>query len=69
MIDGNKVRALRQRDPQMTQMKLAILCDCSLTTISNIENDGETNCGVHLASALAKALGVPIEQLLAEKTS
>jgi transcriptional regulator with XRE-family HTH domain len=61
---GERVRALRT-GRGLTQLRLAGRAGLSRPSLANIEA-GRQNLGVRQLCALAEALGVPVEELLAE---
>lgn len=64
---GETLVALRKKH-DFSQAKLSDLSGVPQTTISGIENEGKTP-GLNVASKLAKALNVKIEDLINEKVS
>lgn len=64
MVESNKVKKLREK-LGLSQEKLARLADVSNNTVINIESGKQKNPTVETISKIAKALNVPIEELLA----
>lgn len=64
MVESNKVKKLREK-LGLSQERLARLADVSTNTIINIESGKQKNPTVETISKIAKALNMPIEELLA----
>lgn len=63
MIESNKIKRLREKI-DLLQEKLARLAEVSNNTIINIEADKQQNPTVDTIKKIAKALNVPIEDLI-----
>lgn len=62
MQSTTKIKRLR-KEKGMTQAKLAQICECSISLISQIET-GVINPSLKTLSAISNALGVPIAQII-----
>ena len=67
MVFGENVRKYRKL-ANMTQEKLAELCDCSIGHIGHIEN-GNNKPSLDVAVKISNSLGVTIDQLMVENYS
>jgi len=63
MVESNKIKNLREK-LGLSQEKLARLADVSNNTIVNIEAGKQQNPTVETIMKIAKALDVPIEELI-----
>lgn len=63
---GRHIRAIRI-SRNFTQRRLAIACDCTVSTISQIENGRFESISERMLAALSKALDVPADSLLARQ--
>jgi transcriptional regulator with XRE-family HTH domain len=64
-VIGHKIRELRRRvDPRMTQKELAHLAGVSVATIAALEGGRYESAEVSTLDAIAKALKVPLSELL-----
>lgn len=63
MVESSKIKRLREK-LRLSQEKLARLADVSNNTIINIEAGKQQNPTVETLTKIAKALNVPIEDLI-----
>ena len=63
MVQSNKIKKLREK-LGLSQEKLARLADVSNNTIVNIEAGKQQNPTVETVKKIAKALDVPVEELI-----
>lgn len=63
MVESNKIKSLREK-LGLSQEKLARLADVSNNTIVNIEVGKQQNPTVETIMKIAKALNVPVEELI-----
>ncbi len=63
MVESSKIKRIRKR-MRLSQEKLARLADVSNNTIINIEAGKQQNPTVDTIKKIAKALNVPIEDLI-----
>jgi DNA-binding XRE family transcriptional regulator len=63
MIKSNKIKQAREK-LGLSQEKLARLADVSNNTIINIEAGKQTNPTIETLSKIAKAIGVPVGELM-----
>ena len=60
---GKRV-AKRRREMSMTQMELAVNCECSMSTIAGIEQDENDGVSQRVLEKLSSVLGISIDELV-----